>query len=326
VFALKRFTGRERRLLVEAQVCAYLERRGFHKTAPLLRTLNGDPFLRLGGERWTLSDWREGRELAYGVPGDLARGADTLAEFHLAGLGFSPDGRSLRTGLGKRTERLRRRVGELAGWVAEAQACPTPGEVEGLLRQAGSGLVRRAEGAVQALERSAYTERCAWAEEARPLCHGDPSSRNLILGPDGVAYLIDLGSVKTDLPEADLHRLLFRALHRLAWDPEIARKALVAYAARAPFGEAERSVLAALFQFPSRVFRLLKQHHVAGESAPGGAAGADGQARAHLARKARRAIADLPQWEAFLSTINGLSTNCLAVAAGNSTHVCGSGK
>lgn len=288
VVALKPSRKDAERLNLLDQAFRHLEAAGFHKSAPLLPTLGGEPFAWWGEERWTASPWREGREPEYHLVDDLTRCAQTLADFHRAGLGFRPARVSLRNGLGRWSAKLRYRAAEVRQYLARAAKDPTADEFRLILRRLGPALLRQAEGAGILLDRTDYAGRCAWAEEARPLCHGDASNRNFILGADGVAYLLDLESLKLDLPEVDLCRLLRRALGRTGWDLELARRILAAYSRFTPLETPAKAIILALLHFPDKAWRLMKEYFASGESVH------------RLAHKLRRVEEELPEWQSFL--------------------------
>lgn len=298
--ALKESGHDESRLRVAGEALAYLEQRGFWKTAPFLPTRHGEPFLRWGEALWTVAPWREGREPEYEVPEDIPRCAGTLAEFHLAGLGFQTAKVPLRSGLGKWPQKLRRRADELQGYLGRAGSSAQPAEFVRLAGEVGPCLLHQAGLARENLPRTAYDERCAWGRRIPPLCHGDPSNRNFILGSDGVVWLLDLDALKTDLPEADLCRLLRRTLRRTGWLLNTATGILDAYSARVPLPSEALGVILARLQFPDGALRLLKQYYA--EGPPGEGEGeSEGAPRViRLAHKLAQVAEDLPRWERFL--------------------------
>ncbi|HHW14361.1 MAG TPA: phosphotransferase [Firmicutes bacterium] len=300
VVALKASRKDAKRLKLLDQAFRHLEAAGFHKSAPLLPTRRGEPFVSWGEELWTASPWREGREPEYRLSGDLARCVVTLAGFHLCGLGFRPTGVSLRNALGRWPEKLRRRAGEVRQYLARVGETPAADDFQLILRRLGPTLLRQAELASTSLERTDYARRCAWAEEARPLCHGDASNRNFILGADGVAYLIDLESLKLDLPEIDLCRLLRRTLRRTGWKLEVAREILAAYSRFAPLETPAKAIILALLHFPDKAWRLMKQYFGAQGPHENEDEEKNGPSVRRLTCKLRRVEEELPAWQSFL--------------------------
>lgn len=294
VFALKASTKEPHRLRLLAEAFTYLARRGFGKTAPYLPGLSGEPYCEYGGRLWTVSPWREGREPEYDRPGEIARCAGTLAEFHRAGLGFRSTRGALRTTLGRWPAKLAGRTGELRAFLETARLSPDPTPFELVLRQWGPVFLRQAEAAEENLRRTPFAARCAWAASARPLAHGDASNRNFILGTDGLTYLLDLDDLKHELPEIDLCRLLRRTLRRVSWDYGLGREILSAYSARFPLGPAELVILRALLGYPDKAWRLAKQHYEREE-------GRTPHQAVKLARKLTEVGTDVPRHERFLA-------------------------
>ncbi|MGE5553284.1 MAG: CotS family spore coat protein [Betaproteobacteria bacterium] len=296
VVALKRAKRNAGRFALVDRLFHHLEGQGFLKTAPFLPTLSGKPFCEWDGDLWTVTPWRQGREPQYRIHDDIARCADTLAEFHRAASGFRPPpGLPLRSSLGKWPKKLRRKADALREHLRQATAAAEPDEFQLVFRHIGPWAIGQLDEAVRKLAGTAYAERCAWAAEASSLCHGDPSDRNFILGSDGVPYLIDLDSVKLDLPETDLARLLRRTMRRTRWDAAMARSILRAYETRSPLGREARDILCALLQYPEQVYRLTREY--------GEAKARSGQDSAtvilKLARKLRQVCDDRFRCERF---------------------------
>lgn len=299
IVALKPARDDPERLLVIDEACRYLAARGFHQTPPLLPTRAGEPYLEWGGERWTVSPWIQGREAAYLAPGEMARCASALAAFHLAGLGFRPSRGHVRWVIGKWPAKLRSRTAELRKRLEQARAAAWPTEFEELLADLGTSLVEQAQSASDALARTAYARRCACAALAHPLCHGDPSDRNFLLGEDGLVRVIDLAALKYDLPELDLARFLRRMMRRADWDFPAGREMLEAYGRQRPLTPSAREIVCAVLRFPDKAWRLVKQYYRDDGVATGKKA-------ARLAGKLRTVARQLPRQESFLQLLASL--------------------
>ncbi|MGE5507126.1 MAG: phosphotransferase [Chitinophagales bacterium] len=303
VFALKASTKAPERLQLLAEAFASLAGRGFHRMAPYLPTLLGEPYVEYESRLWTVSPWREGREPEYGAPGEIARCAATLAAFHRAGLGFSPARGAQRTTLGKWPEKLAGRTGELRSFFETARLSPTPTPFELALREYGPVFLEQAEAAEEGLRRSAFAARCAWAAKARPLAHGDASNRNFILGTDGEAYLLDLDDLKRELPEIDLCRLLRRTLRRVDWDFALGREVLSAYLSEFPLGNIELAILRSLLGYPDKAWRLCKEHYERED-------GKSPRRTRKLAQKLAASGADVPRHDRFLKKLDEFYGTC----------------
>jgi CotS family spore coat protein len=276
------------------EVCEHLASRGFRKTAPLLPTLNDEPFTAWGDRLFVLTPWREGSEPDYRTPGDIAKCVPTLAAFHEAGEGIKPVESSISSKIGKWPKKLRHKADEIEECVALAQANPDPTEFDKLVIELGPRFAVHTRLAAENLMRTNYTARCEWGKTARPLCHGDASERNFILGDDGVCYLIDLDSVEIDLPEVDLWRLLRRTLRRVSWDLGICREIIGAYSSVSPLERSSLATILSLLEFPEKAAWLMRRYY--------GMKGDDEGTRSpvRFTRKMVAIKADLRRWERFL--------------------------
>lgn len=276
------------------EVCEYLGSRGFRKTAPLLPTLNDEPFVRWGDRLFVVTTWREGAEPDYRIPGDIARCVPTLAEFHEAGEGFRAVESSISSKLGRWPKKLRGKAEEIEECVALARSSPNPTEFDQLVVGLGPRLTHQTRLAADNLLRTTYPERCEWGKKARPLCHGDASERNFILSDDGGAYLVDLDSVETDLPEVDLWRLLRRTLRRVSWNLDICRDIIGAYSMVSPLDTKQLAIILSLLQFPEKATWLMRRYY----DQKGDDEGSHSPVR--FTRKLLAIQAELHLWERFL--------------------------
>ncbi len=103
-----------------------------------------------------------------------------------------------------------------------------------------------------------------------PVCHGDPAAHNLILRPDGRVQMIDLNSLRVDLPCVDLWKLTHRMAFWRGWSPEPVVEVLTAYN-RAHAVADEATVLLGLLWFPEKQWRLVYNagRHIERSSADG---------------------------------------------------------
>lgn len=275
-FCLKPVTKSQGRLALLHQVQEHVRSRGFEDLGFLEPAADGGIAVWDRGVAWTMSRWVEGRELKYSATGEIAAGAAVLARFHVATGDFCLAGRRHgRSNVGKWPSKVASRCGELltaARAAAERQhahghACLDALDAE--LSAQSEALRRHSQRSLQLLSESSYAELSrslgggnAWGSAATPggvtpICHGDPAAHNLILRPDGSVQMIDLNSLRVDLPCVDLWKLTHRMAFWRQWEAEPVVTVLLAYGDVRGLSPAEATALLGLLWFPEKQWRLV---------------------------------------------------------------------
>lgn|GEM_PF-559714 len=255
-FALKPVRKSQGRLAFMHRVQEHVRGRGFSRLGFLVPTADGQTAVWRGPLAWTLSQWIDGRELDYRHTAELARSAAVLAAFHLAAAEFPAPPRLGRhtSNVGKWPAKIASRCGELLCAARAARGGNDSFDHE-LARQAPQ-LAEHARRSLFILNESGYAQRSRSSDGTLPICHGDPAAHNFILGPDGRVSLIDLNSLRADLPCVDLWKLLHRTGFWRDWDIDVLERVLRAYIGVRPLDEMEATALQGLLWFPEKQWRL----------------------------------------------------------------------
>lgn len=277
-FCLKPVRKSQGRLDFMHAVQEHVRAHSFDRVQPLLPTVDGGVAFWRRGVAWTLTPWVEGHDMSYDNPDELAAAAAVLASFHVAVGGFrSPSSSRWQSNLGKWPAKIASRCAELlaAARLANLSASGSPpamdvdAEVLGSSGEAGNGsfarhlaghgptLARHSRRSLLMLSSPAYQRLCRKQGEDVPVCHGDPAAHNFVVRLDGLVEMIDLNSLRVDLPCVDLWKLIRRAAFHVDWDFGTVRRILDAYSAVRPTEPDERQVLLGLLWFPEKQWRLV---------------------------------------------------------------------
>ncbi len=259
-FCLKPVTKSQGRLEFMHAVQEHVRGRGFERVQPLLQTLSGDIAVWRRGVAWTLTPWIEGRDMSYDEPGEVEGAAAVLASFHLATSGFrSAVSSRWQSNLGKWPAKVASRSADLlaAARLANLDPAAHGGCFAGHLAGQGPTLARHSRRSLLMLSSPAYQRLCRAHGDDVPVCHGDPAAHNFVVREDGLVEMIDLNSLRVDLPCVDLWKLIRRVAFHRDWGFDTVKGIFDAYSAVRPVGPDERQVLLGLLWFPEKQWRLV---------------------------------------------------------------------
>ncbi|OGS68548.1 MAG: hypothetical protein A2Y96_00975 [Firmicutes bacterium RBG_13_65_8] len=259
-YCLKPIRKSQSRLEFMQQVQEHARSRGFARLQPLVRTTSGAAAVWRDGVPWTLTAWVEGRDLSYDRLEEVRRAARVLAGFHVAASEFqNPEGRGPTSNIGKWPAKLASRTRDLLAALDRCSAAPgLGGEFGAELAGHAERLTEHSHRSVRRLASPAYADLCRPYLNNRivPVCHGDPAAHNFIVRSDGEVELIDLNSLRADLPCVDLWKLISRLGFHHGWEPGALTPAIKAYCEERPLAAGERGVLLGLLWFPEKLWRL----------------------------------------------------------------------
>ncbi|MCL6589436.1 MAG: CotS family spore coat protein [Firmicutes bacterium] len=244
------------RLIFVTQAIAHLEKNGFRKFYPLIKTADGRSYVTDQHFAYTLFDWIEGRQCDIKNYPELLGSTRILAEFHQKSLGFTPpDHSNMRNRLGKCLNHFEERLQDLRFFKEKARLIPDD-PFAALYVKNVDYFIPMAVEAIVKLKNSSYPELVQKAYLSRPFCHGDPAARNFILTPEQKIFLIDFDSCRVDLPIMDLIKFSRRVLKKYRWRPETAKRLMDAYQEIHPLTANELEVMKAVFYFPQKFWRI----------------------------------------------------------------------
>lgn len=258
-FCLKPVRRSQGRLEFMAQVQEHVRRQGFTRLQSLVRTGFGSIAAWHRGVAWTLTPWVEGSELSYDRTEELGRAMRVLAAFHVAASDFRrPKGYALKSNIGKWPAKIAARTADL---LTAADFCVRGPAAENrfaaALRAQRARIEEHASRSLRLLGSPAYAAVCRpYGDDIVPVCHGDPAAHNFIVRRDGEVELIDLNSLRADLPCVDVWKMVGRIGFHRRWDPEVLVPAVRNYCRERPMSRGELQVLVGLLWFPEKLWRL----------------------------------------------------------------------
>ncbi|MCL5045936.1 MAG: CotS family spore coat protein [Actinobacteria bacterium] len=240
----------------------HLARRGFTAGPRFLTSPVGLPFVEYGHDLYVLMDWFSGHECDFHDDGELGAASRLLAGIHGASRGFKPDRRmDPSINWGKLPRKFEEHSRDLLDFRKRVKEKPAMTSFDARFDFVVDHFHTQARRAAEALARSGYREITAAAREEGGFCHGDFHHRNVIIGDDGQAYVIDFDSCTGDIRARDVAEFLIRILNRSSWDPEVAKVILKNYHSRSPLSPQEYAVICARIQFPQKFWRICDRYY-----------------------------------------------------------------
>jgi spore coat protein I len=233
---------------------------------------NRQPIVQYNDQLFVLYEWINGTDLNFGSPAELRQAVQGLARFHIASMGYRPEGESrVSTKLGKWPEQYISMKNKLTSW--KETAAHSPSSVQGLAHSTAStylksadSMINLAQQAIGRIEQSRYARISEINSGSVVLCHQDYGKGNAIaLGSD--IYVLDLDGVTYDLPARDLRKIIGKiSENRGQWQAGTIQEILGWYAGVNPQNEDERDALFIDLLFPHWFYGLVKNQFQGGKS------------------------------------------------------------
>jgi len=265
-FALKPVDKHRRRARFVCSLTEYLAGRDDPLTPPLQRTRLGAFMVSEHPARhWIMCQWVHGRVSDWDHLDDALRCTDALARFHLAARGYRhrPNERP-KAYWGVWPEKLAGRKEAMKACFALAAERTAGGagtRFDKLAAEIASGQLAYAAESLKVLAKSEYPHLCDRYRALGQVIHGDPAGRNFVCTEYGTVRIIDLETVRQDLPAADVAKLLRRVLKKHRWDLGVARTVLARYQAVLPLEGEVLPLIFAFVVFPTKIFRDLRRYY-----------------------------------------------------------------
>jgi CotS family spore coat protein len=238
-YALKSIDLKTKNLTLLHQVFDFLEQRGFHCYSPIVRSINGEFFIKRQSGTYYLTEWVAGRESNFSSYSDLLNCTRTLGIMHRLTSGF-------RTGAIDWKERWSSSVQKLLAMDSANTFHPS--------------LVLLVHKAIEAGEKTlrllADPEVNQSLHNPTVICHHDLSYRNFIITPDNQAFLIDFDYAAADVPMRDLAQFFIKVLKHNNWDINVILPLIAAYKQENTLSRGDLGVMFAFLLFPRSLWGL----------------------------------------------------------------------
>jgi spore coat protein I len=273
-YVLKPIDKSRRRARFICSLTEYLGRGAYPLTPALIRTRDGSLLTTdAGGRHWILCEWISGRTCDWSDLQDALRCAEALARFHAQARDYCPlPNEKPRVYWNQWPGRLAGRLDQLKGYSAAAERSVAAGAAthfERLVAAQSPRQISYAEDSLAVLAASQYPVLCAQYRRRGQVIHGDPAGRNFVLTGSGEVRIIDLESVRQDVPVLDLAKLMRRVLKAHRWRPDVAREVLSSYSSALVVEPAMLPILYAFVAYPMKFYRDVHRYYAAGDGRTG---------------------------------------------------------
>ncbi|MDP2872411.1 MAG: phosphotransferase [Bacillota bacterium] len=269
-YVLKPINKGMRRARFICSLTEYLGRGADPLTPGLIRTRVGKLLTTESRRRhWILCEWIPGRTCDWADLGDAARCAAALARFHTQARDYChlPHERP-QAYWDRWPTRLLRRYEALRGFCAAAERAVQAGGAPYFDRMVAAQSARqlaRAQDAMRVLAASPYRSLCAEYRRRGQVIHGDPAGRNFVATENGMVRIIDLESIRQDLPALDIAKLLRRVLKSHGWRTDVAMAVLSAYADAGGLDPSMLPVVYAFIAYPMKFSYDVRRYYTCAE-------------------------------------------------------------
>jgi CotS family spore coat protein len=249
--ALKKFKLSTEELRFSLAAMRHLKERGF-LVPGVIRTRDGEEYVELGGVKYFVMEWLDGRESDYSHVYDLALSARGLARFHERTQGFEPPHCPGKEQWGTWTGHFLERIEELRDWTVLAEQGGTL--FDRMFAEEAAYCIHEASRAVELLLSSKYEEISKLEHEQRGFCHHDTAHHNILIRPDKKIGLIDFDYAICDIRAHDLASLILRNMKSVKWDARTAYFIVKSYFEVATPHSGEERLLHAMMRFPQEIY------------------------------------------------------------------------
>lgn len=265
-FALKPINKHRRRARFVCGLSEYLSRGNPPLVPVVAKTRLG---LLMVTERptrhWVLSEWVHGRVADWEHLDDVLRSAESLAAFHQAARGYRrrPNERP-KAYWGVWPERLAQRTETMRRYFALARERISGGNgtrFDRLALKAADRQLAYAEECLQILAGSQYEAMCDRYRSVGQVVHNDPAGRNFVCTEYGTVRIIDLETIRQDLPATDIGKLLRRVLKKHRWDSGVASVVLSRYRSVSRLENEMLPLIYVFLAFPTKICRDLRRYY-----------------------------------------------------------------
>lgn len=116
-----------------------------------------------------------------------------------------------------------------------------------------------AERAVSILNGTQFQERLVYAKKTGEICHGSYNYHNIMFD-NGSTAVTNFDKYKNECQISDLYQFMRKILEKYDWDIQTAYKMLEEYDRVKTISDTERSMIAALFAFPEKFWKIMNYY------------------------------------------------------------------
>lgn len=259
---LKRINYGPQKLLFVYGAKEHLIANGFNNVDRYYLNTEGEPYALVNEDLYTLSQWIEGRECDFHNVDDIELAAKNLAAMHYASKGYDPPENSkLKSDLGRWPHLMEKRIKALTKMRDMARKKNMKQNFDLVYIKNVEFYKNLAVRALNILKNSEYNALCEKSEVEKNFCHHDYTYHNIIVDKDNNLQVLDFDYCKREIRVYDLANFMIKALKKVDWNIEYAKRIIDAYNTVEPLEEKEYKVLLAFLIFPQRYWRLANRYY-----------------------------------------------------------------
>ena len=259
---LKRINYGPQKLLFVYGAKEHLIANGFNNVDRYYLNTEGEPYALVNEDLYTLSQWIEGRECDFHNIDDIELAAKNLAAMHYASKGYDPPENSkLKSDLGRWPHLMEKRIKALTKMRDMARKKNMKQNFDLVYIKNVEFYKNLAVRALNILKNSEYNALCEKSEVEKNFCHHDYTYHNIIVDKDNNLQVLDFDYCKREIRAYDLANFMIKALKKVDWNIDYAKRIIDAYNTVEPLEEKEYKVLLAFLIFPQRYWRLANRYY-----------------------------------------------------------------
>lgn len=222
-------------------------------------TAEGRPYIIIGENFYTMTDFIEGRECDFDCRDDIMGASRLLASLHKASKGYvPPQGCLPQDDLGKLPFYFEKRLGELRR--LKKVAARRKSAFDYLYLDYADYFIDKAEKVIKLLSQSCYGDLVKKARREGTFCHHDFTYHNIICSKTDI-YITNFNYCCFELKIYDIANLLRRKMRKCCWDMNEARVILSEYRSIEDISPDEFFVLLLMLQFPQKFWRVANRYY-----------------------------------------------------------------
>lgn len=259
---LKKINYGPQKLLFVYGAKEHLIANGFSNVDRYYLNIEHEPYALVNEDLYTLSQWIEGRECDFHDINDIEMAAKNLASMHFASKGYDPPENSkLKSDLGRWPHLMEKRIKALTKMRDMARKKNMKQNFDLVYIKNVEFYKNLAIRALNVLKDSEYNILCEKSENEKNFCHHDYTYHNIIVDKNQNLQVLDFDYCKREIRVYDLANFMTKALKKVDWNIECAKKIIDAYNTVEPLEKNEYRVLLAFLIFPQRYWRLANRYY-----------------------------------------------------------------
>lgn len=247
------------RILFIHEAKEHLIKNNFSNIDRYLCTLEGEPYVTIGENRYYIIDFVEGRECNFDSKADTAKAAAMLGAFHKATKGFvQPHGSRSKDDLGKLPCYFVKRLDEIKKLKKIAKRGKS--RFDYLFLQYVDYFYALGENSISSLASSKYSELVENTRSQGIFCHHDYTHNNIIFNESGT-WVINFDYCCFELKIYDIANLIRRKMRKCYWNVDDAKTIIEEYRRVEDICNDEIHVMKIMLQFPQKFWRVANKYY-----------------------------------------------------------------